>query len=310
MIELFSENQMMLGGDTLTPEEETHLHARLWSLLAAQAKRKTQGDSSSLRIEDAQELLQSIQYTLSVHLQAQAFPVRKLLTENLFPIFQAAQKTLFAQVETTHRLYLAALSQVKTFDNRSLADTLAGIGQFFKLYDYRLYAHEIPADIDYQLCQPVPETYLGVSYIHEYLMRLLIENAMITRFDSVRVSALLARACPDHRDLLINLYEPVTANVLGQALIQGGLTLLEVTPTEAMRIQALFTQSDAAKANAMLRTASDVACNRLAITDVLSRQYHARTALSLYPRILASSSSAYGVFCVTGSVCNPCKPQG
>ena len=309
MIEPLSEIQLTLGGDTLTPEEETRLHTRLWNLLAAQAKRKTQGDSTSLRMEDAQELLRSIQYTLSAFLLAQALPVRTLLTENVPAFFQAAQKTLLAQVETTHRLYLTAQAQVNTFDNRSLADTLAGIGQFFKRYDARLYAHEIPADIDYQLCQPVPETYLGVSYIHEYLIRLLIENSLITRFDSVRVLALLARACPDPFDLLINLYEPVAANVLGQALIQGGLTLLEVTPTEAMRILALFTQSDATKANFMLRTASDVACNRFAITDTLSRQYHARTALALYPRILASPNSVYGVFCVTGSVCNPCKPQ-
>ena len=89
-------------------------------------------------------------------------------------------------------------------------------------YDARLAAHCIPAEIDYPLCEPIPDTPAGVCYIRRYLTRLCLENELLIRFSPDRVLRLLTRSCPDYRNAPVNLYEPVAACVTGLALLGGG----------------------------------------------------------------------------------------
>ena len=64
---------------------------------------------------------------------------------------------------------------------------------------------KILVSIDYQLCLSVSETLCNVLYIRDYLERLLIGYEQVTNFAPSRVTALLERASPDYRDLLVNL---------------------------------------------------------------------------------------------------------
>ncbi|HPS81261.1 MAG TPA: DUF6179 domain-containing protein, partial [Candidatus Limiplasma sp.] len=180
-----------------TEEESAELELRLYRLLQSQFCSQTQGDSASVRMEEAAELMESIRYTLDLYLRLHGWPRRALLTQNLPVLFRAAQELLLTQVEETRQLYQRARLMVKPFGNQSLMDTLNGIGRFFSGYNARFRAQQIPADIDYQLCHPIPDAIQGVQYIREYLSRLLIENQLVTRMNPERVRALLSRACPD-----------------------------------------------------------------------------------------------------------------
>ena len=212
------------------PEEENILKARMFTLLSKQVRLRTQGDHSSLREEDAAELLDSLLFTLRYQLYLQGLPLRTLLTADLNALLRDGQAALQTCVDGARALYGEALADVKSFGSRSLSDTLKGIGLFFRAYDLRLYAHRIPAEIDYQLCLPVAEGLRGALYIKAYLERLLTENKLVTRFAPERVSALLFRVLPDYRELLINLCEPVAANAVGLALLRCDLQPLRITP--------------------------------------------------------------------------------
>lgn len=116
-------------------------------------------------------------------------------------------------------------------ENRSLTDTLAGIGAFWRRYDRRFFAHEVPGDIDYQLCLPAPERLLGVDYLISWLSRLLAESRFLNCFDRRAVVRVLEGSCPDYRGLHINLFEPVAVNALGRTLL--GLDPLDLAlPSE------------------------------------------------------------------------------
>ena len=54
----------LVDGEPWTAEESNALQSRLWMLLEKQIQRKTQGDSTSMRVEDAAELMESITFTL------------------------------------------------------------------------------------------------------------------------------------------------------------------------------------------------------------------------------------------------------
>lgn len=272
------------------------MQRRLFPLLEKQFRYKTQGDSTSLREEVVAELLDSILFTLRFELNRQGLPLRTLLTAELPPLFSAAQKSLQSYLADTERLFRLVLAKGNDFGNRSLRDTINGIAPFFRKYDYRLYAHQIPADIDYQLCLPVPDELRGVVYVHEYLLRLLTENALLTRFSPARVSSLLARFCPEYRQLLVNLYEPVAAVTVGHALLGGGETLLELTTAQALQIRERIATLPPTDARNLLASAAREACGRLTLTDPLSVRYLVRTATELYPRLIAGPQSAAGVF--------------
>jgi len=287
------------GEAPFTGEEAAEAQARLWALLRRQTALKTQGDSASLPEEEAAELLDSVVYTLKLYLEARGLPLRTLLTENPHALLAAAQQTVRDRLLETGRLYRTALRTVRTFGSRSLADTLAGIAGFFKAYDDRLYAHRVPADIDYPLCRPVPDSLRGVTWLQEYLNRLLLENELLCRFSPARVAALLTRARPEYGDLIVNLYEPVAADVTGLSLLGCGETLLELTPAQAERIAGRMRALAPAAARSLLRSAAVDAGRRLGLSGPCAA-YLAETAETLYPRIVAGETSADGVFAVRG----------
>lgn len=284
--------------EVCTPAEQEALQARLWQLWEKQFTRKTQGDHSSLRVETAQELMESILFTLRFYLQAQGLSVRLLLTQPAEPLFAAAQQALLQAVADTQELYLRACATVRPFQSRTLAESLRGIAPFFRLYDARLAAHSIPADIDYPLCEPVPDTPAGVCYIRSYLNRLCLENALLTRFNPDRVLRLLTRSCPDYRNAPVNLYEPIAACVTGLALLGGGETLLEITPAQGERLASLINSQTHVQAHRLLADAAKAACLRLGLADSPSVRYLQRASVALYPRLTAAPGSERGVFSI------------
>jgi hypothetical protein len=279
-----------------SPQETALLQRRLMPLLELQMRLQTQGDSASLPAEEAEELLESIVFTLRFHLETFGLPARTMLTAELATLFAQAQQTLLKCVAETETVYQTVCRDVRLWGSRSLRDTLRGIGEELPFYDARLFAHRVPCEIDYQLCLPVSETLLGIAYLRTYLQRLQTENDLLSRLPPARVQALLVRACPEYRQLLQNLYEPVAANVIGLALLGGGETLLEITVPQAQRIAEQLKALSPADARALLRTAASDACRRLAIADPLAVDYCCRTAEALYPRIVAAPGSAAGVF--------------
>lgn len=282
----------------LTEAENAALQARLLPLLAAQVRRKTQGDSASLRLETAGELLTSILFTLRCHLQAKRLPFRTLLSADLPSLFAQAQQTVLALLADTRALYDLACATIDPLGSRSLSDTLRGIGKFFAQYDARLAAHQIPADIDYPLCRPVPETLSGVIYVRTYLQHLLVEHALLSRLDAVRVRSLLRRVSSEYGELLINLYEPVAANVAGLCMLGGGITLVEITPAQGRRIRDRVAAVPPPEARATLAQAALTAYRQLGLRGLGGERYLCAASIALYPRLTADPGAFAGVFAV------------
>ena len=279
-----------------TKEEENILKARLFTLLSKQARLRTQGDHSSLREEDAAELLDSLLFTLRCQLGRQGMPLRTLLTADLGGMLSQGQDALRIYVNTAQTLYQAAMKSTEAFGSRSLSDTLTGIGRFFRAYDLRLYAHRVPSSIDYQLCLPVEGNRRGVLYVVEYLERLLIENALVTRFPQDRVTALLERTSPEYRELLINLYEPVASNAVGLGLLGRDIMQLEMTYAEASGLHQQLSALPLAAARSRVAAAANAVCDSLKLASAKHTAYLRQAAEALLPRICVSPQSACGVF--------------
>ena len=274
--------------ETLSEAEEQNIQAKLFALLARRTELYTMGEHSSVRIETAQELLQSVMFCLNLYLKQSGYKRKLLAQADLEELFKLGQGVIEEQLELGKKLYQLACSSAPGIENISYRDTLCSIRGFFKHYDYRFFAHRIPCDIDYQLCNPVQESLQGVEYIDQYLGRLIIENSFVGKFEKGIAERLLTSYCSDYRGLLINLYAPLAANAVGLALLRKDVRSLNITEADGERLVKLFEPLSVTPAKKALSDAADRVCAELKINDASSVRYLRKTAEELFPRIEAA----------------------
>jgi len=272
----------------LSGEEESRLQLYLWRLLAARTALYTAGESSSVRTETAQELLKSICFCLELYFRRSGKSRKLLLSGDPDALFLLAQKAVAEQTEIGKRLYSAACAGAPDFGNIAYRDTLREIGGFFRRYDSRFFAHDIPCDIDYPLCRALGDEFLGIEFINEYLRRIIIENDFVHRFDKGTAVGLLESYCRDYRGLLINLYEPLAVNAVGLSLAGESVLKLRMTEKDRTRLEKLFGTLSATPAKRALAEAAAGVCAGLGIRDKAAARYLRETAEGLYPRIEAA----------------------
>jgi hypothetical protein len=266
---------------SLSPEESEIVQSKILKLLERQVAMYTGGSSSSVPVETAQELLQSLIMTLGKAIKSP----QELVNCDLNELISGGRAVLERQVYDAQQLWQKVCLSAPEFGSISLRDTLKCIGGFFNRYDLRYFAHHLPCDIDYQLCLPVPESLLGVDYLTEYLRRLLAENFILRKFEQKAVLRLLERFFPDFRGLLVNLCEPVIADALGLVLIGKKPYELEISDADLKAIAAVFEPLPGSAAKRRLDSAIIELCKLISINDAYSSEYIRKVVFSFYPRI-------------------------
>lgn len=313
--------QSGLRNEILTDEEIMSIQSRLWALLGKRTGLYTVGDSSSVPIETAEELFRSICFTIGLMLKS-TFDTNSIVEmgnaggmnvpdavnillecNDMEALLKEGQKKIQRLVEIGKWQLCKAKESALPVDNISYRETIFSIESFFQKYDIQFFAHEIPCSIDYQLCHAVPEDLQGIKYINEYLRRIILENRFCRRFDRGKIIKLLEACCPDYRELLINIYEPVAVNALGIALRYDNVTYsdvtgLDVTEEDRKCLLEIFHQWDKRELVQNLSHAAEKVCNVLHVSNASVLEYLKATAESLCPRILAALSTQHldGIF--------------
>jgi hypothetical protein len=193
------------------------LQTRVIELLAGQTRRFTSGESSSIRTERAQTILESIYYTLGIRLKAASDPDQAaglLLETPLDVLFAEGQTRLKQRIEDAELLYAKVRSsRIKTPNYAYNATIDTGIASFFRAYDPEFSAAETPALIDYPISGTPIET-TGIEFVMTYMERLLYENRFCGGFSSGQIHAVMTDYHRGYPDLLINIYDQVAARVL------------------------------------------------------------------------------------------------
>lgn len=278
----------LMQSPVLSGEDAQALTLRLVDLLAWQTRKYTKGESSSVTIETAQELLSSLRYTLTVVTEETGMPYKRLLTEELPPLIRQGQAILQARLEQTKRLWAAVCRTSPELPNGYYADTLRGIDDYFKCYDLYFFAHLKPPCIDYPLLIAADESLQGLDFTEQYLKRVLTENLFLRRFDGSAVRELLSAVDGDIEEAYLNLSEQPLINAMGLALLGQDTRRLRVGDTEREEITALLQGKTQEQRRRLLRGAVRDLCGSLRITDEWSRGYLTMFADSLLPRLDAA----------------------
>lgn len=273
----------------LFSEADTQLlMSRLWSLLAKQTERYTMGESTSVTVETAQELLASLWHTLTVAMDEAHTPYTRLLTEDLLPVVKRGQTVLQDKLAKTKRLWEAVCQTAPGIQNFYYMDTLRGIGGYFQHYDFYFFAHQKPPCIDYPLLMPVSEALQGLTYTEQYLRQMLAKNLILHQFESAEVIRLLKAIAPDYQGFYLNLCEQPLTNAIGRALIGEGGRALHLSRAKQKKIAETMQNIGHEKRQQLLRASVLSICDDRNITDNWVREYLTSFADSLLPRLNAA----------------------
>lgn len=215
-------------------EETTVLRIQmeLVELLTKQVERYTNDESSSVPIETAQQLLQSITYCLGAYLKVipdMEQRVNLLKTEAISGLFYKGMEEIVSKVKEAQTLLLKLQKDKIKLELYAYTDTLlTGLPLFFHDYNIEFAAFDLPGSIDYPLCNDISNL-LGIEYIYEYLNRINLEHNYIKLYAEDEVARLLQAYHTDSKQLLVNIFELVFINSLGVKLTGGYKNSLNIT---------------------------------------------------------------------------------
>lgn len=201
----------------LTDADLARLQSESLALLAAQTAVYTGGESSSVRTETAQALLDSVFYTLGIVLKGFSTPdaaLQALKSRSLAVLLTEGQDGIRRRVTAArarHRRLVGALFETENVFYRTTAAD--GIRGFFRLYRPALFANETHITADYPPLLPITGL-CGIEFIERYLACLMAENRFLRCFQPKQVHLLLCALPEDYRKTPMNLCLPVLTAAL------------------------------------------------------------------------------------------------
>jgi hypothetical protein len=205
----------------------------LMMILVDKYKKYTVNDHSSITVEKAQQLMNSILYCINGYLKS----LDKGLVSasehyNALVLYERGLEHEKTNLSNAKKLLSYMKNNILNIDNVYYQDTiLKGIDLFFRNYDVLYAAHETPGSIDYPLALPIYDLE-GVEYILEYLNRLYIENNFCACFETDNIECLLKKFNDDYKDLPFNIFELVVRNAIGLEILGTDIMKLNITTYE------------------------------------------------------------------------------
>lgn len=245
--------------------EQEIILLRLWELLKVQVEKYNGIDSTSMPIEKAQDILESLLYTIGVA-SPNGITKEELLNDNLSSLLEQGRRVLKEKkkaVKVEWKLMCQELPQIR---NVYYLSTIKELGTFFEKYNIYSEAHNIPCSIDYWPLCPISENLRGISFIEKYIRRLQIENDFLNNFQSNDICSLYENYIPDYADALFNLCEPVLTNAIGLGIIGQDFHKLNISTTQRNSIFQMLVNKTVDEIQIMIEDSVLFICREIEMT--------------------------------------------
>jgi hypothetical protein len=198
----------------LGPEEIVEIQAHLMQLLSEDILYYTHGQSSSVSVEKAQSLFESMLYCITAYLNTLPDPQNTLKTCKLDELYLKGLALVKQYVNDAQLLLAEAkLTRIPT-DLIAYNHTIdCEIGMLLEGYDPRFQAQNTTAlsataNISYPLLKD-DLSVTGIIYIKNYLTQLIAENKLCSNFAKNYIRSVLftygAKHHLDYREMLVNI---------------------------------------------------------------------------------------------------------
>lgn len=221
------------------------IRRQLYDLLNRQWTEISEGNSSSISMETAQKLTESIVYVIGITLKAcpsletavrimNSTPVEQMFDEGI----QIIEQKMKALKRRHGRILNRLLETENVFYTSTLKD---GMKAFFRLYRPSCDALDIHITLDYPLYAGRPQMQ-GIELVEQYLTFAEAENSFCTLFDAKRIHELLCGLSKDYVHTPLNLFEYVLMEAIGLVLCGGNPFDLNLKESDLNTLHDRFEQ--------------------------------------------------------------------
>ncbi|MCX7708691.1 MAG: DUF6179 domain-containing protein [Clostridia bacterium] len=206
-------------------------------------ERYTKGESSSIRVDTAEGLLNSIYYSIDAWIARYENPengLEELKRKTIREIYQEGLERVSECLEETEVLYWELLKKRLEVSLEAYNATLEAFPAFFQKYGAVFNAQDTPASIDYPLV--FDNTQLkGIFYIRHYLETLHLETQFCRLFQKEEIEKVLisyGKICRvRHTKPLVNIFELIINNSVFSVLSGGKAECAVISPLQLELIE-------------------------------------------------------------------------
>lgn len=208
------------------------IQIQLLELLKIKVEKYNLLESTSIEIEKAKTIMESNMYTIGIYLKT-FMPddaLEKLKKERIVSMYEAGRKIINKKVTISKILYKEVLKSTLQIANETYLDTIIkGVKGFFKIYEPDYNAKDKKITADYPLYNSLIGKLEGIEFIEEYLKSLKIENEYLSKYDSIKINALLYNYRKDYTILIENIFKIVLRQNIGQILAGEEVDTLNIS---------------------------------------------------------------------------------
>ena len=246
----------------LSPEEQQKIMGQMYLLMAKQVqsyhKHRHMGNNSSVPVELAQELMESIEYTIGLVGGVHAH-------RNIEEALVLGQEILESRLSKAKSMLELVNGTAPQWQTECRWEALRYLRHYLEQYDHRHMAHKGPENLFYPILISPPEGIRGIDSCLFYLNILWIENQIMAGVTDDALEQFWDRLSA----ATLNQCEHLLINGIGKALLRTGIDPLVFETEEHMQlIVALMSATEE-----RLRAAAKLLCQWLNLKDENARMY-------------------------------------
>ena len=246
----------------LSPEEQQRVMNQMYLLMGKQVqsyhKHRHMGNNSSVSVELAQELMDSIEYTIGLVGGVYAH-------RNIGEALVLGQEILERRLSKAKSMLELVNSTAPQWQTECRWEALRYLRHYLEQYDYLHLAHKGPDDLFYPILISPPEDIQGIDSCLFYLNILWIENQIMAGVPDDALEQFWDRLPAT----TLNQCEHLLINGIGKALLRTGIDPLIFETEEYMQIIVAMMSATEEK----LRDAAKLLCEWLNLKDENARMY-------------------------------------
>lgn len=246
--------------NSLSPEEQQHLWSQMYVLLGKQVKRyhkhRHMGENTSVPVELALELMESIEYTLS--LTGGIYE-----NQNIEDALSVGQNVLDTKVQKAKSMLQLVIGTAPQWQTDCRWEALRCLEQYLAAYDHLHLAHRTPDGLFYPILVTVPDGIRGIDVCLFYLNIMWLENQIMAGVADPHLELFWDRLPPD----TLNQCEQLLMNGIGKAIVAPCLDGLVFRENEHIALSSNLKGKTAEELQKELDHAAQRLCEWLNLKD-------------------------------------------
>ena len=262
----------------LSPEQQQKIMQQMYWLCGKQVqsyhKHRHMGNNSSVSVELAQDLMESIEYTLNQVGGIFAHP-------NAEEALKLGQEILDDKVGKAKTMLELVNGTAPHWQTECRWEALRYLYHYLDTYDPQHLAHKGPDELFYPILISPPEGIQGIDACLFYLNILWIENQIMAGIPDQVLEIFIRRLPPDTS----NPIEQLLINGIGKALLKSSRNPLSFETKEHQQLKMIMPK----QTEETIQSAVDLLCSWLNIKDENAKMYVC-SVLSLIRRWIADNT--------------------